>query len=352
MCDLYNTPMRGVAVTGKEQVSIVDDIPMPELTDYAALVRIRACGFCNGTDMQIINDTMPKGEAGIRYPTVLGHEACGEVVTLGKKVRNIAIGERYLHPVFPLPKNPVYFCNYGNMCEYACVYDHEAMLADGFAETELPFRGGFLRLPDGFDFVDGAAMISILECMSAVKNFGVTPGMDVLVYGAGPMGLGMMKCIEFAKAGSITLVEGIDERIRRAMEAVRIQSAVNFTRQSPMEAFSNKRFDMAFDMVGSSKVLYEASMLLKPGGKLCSMGVLRSDDSCLDVSRLQNHTTLHMLNMPYRRFDSLQDALSLMDEGLLDAKLFYSHVLPFTDVRSCIELVAQKRAFKVILTFD
>lgn len=74
-----------------------DDIPKPVCGDYEALVHVKYCGFCNGTDLHIIDGTMTK-EAGLgEYPTVLGHESSGVVVEVGKKVRNIKIGDHYVH---------------------------------------------------------------------------------------------------------------------------------------------------------------------------------------------------------------------------------------------------------------
>ena len=90
--------MKAVAVMSAGQVQVVDNVPIPEPGDYEMLVKVHACGFCSGTDFHIINGRMTKKERFFGFPTILGHEGAGEVVKLGKKVRNYKLGDRFIHP--------------------------------------------------------------------------------------------------------------------------------------------------------------------------------------------------------------------------------------------------------------
>ena len=47
--------MKAVAAVAPGRVEVVE-IPMPEIADYECLVKVRACGLCNGTDLKIIDD--------------------------------------------------------------------------------------------------------------------------------------------------------------------------------------------------------------------------------------------------------------------------------------------------------
>lgn len=77
--------MRAVAVMSPGVVEIVEDIPIPEPGEYEALAKIRSCGFCSGTDGLIISgENAGTGSYG-PLPTILGHEAAGEVIRIGKK---------------------------------------------------------------------------------------------------------------------------------------------------------------------------------------------------------------------------------------------------------------------------
>lgn len=70
--------MRGIAAVGNGKVELVRDVPIPEIGPYEALVRMKSCGFCNGTDFHII-----KGEMSVEvdaFPTLIGHEGVGDIV--------------------------------------------------------------------------------------------------------------------------------------------------------------------------------------------------------------------------------------------------------------------------------
>ena len=64
--------MRGIVVMGPGKVEIVDDIPVPKPGDYDALVKVKSCGICSGTDLQYIDGT--EKETLADYPTILKHE--------------------------------------------------------------------------------------------------------------------------------------------------------------------------------------------------------------------------------------------------------------------------------------
>lgn len=339
--------MKSVAVTAPGRLRVVNDVPLPEPGDYEALVRVRACGFCNGTDMQILQGTLSAHGGMKPLPTLLGHEGAGEVVAVGRKVRHIRKGDRFLHP--NLRPAGGYTVTYGGMSDYGLVADHRAMLEDG-CDGPLPFYKKFAGLPPDISFTDGAMLLSLAESLSAALNTGCGPGKTALVYGAGPMGLALMKCMRLLGAAQVVAVDRLPERLEPAVSVGGADLAVNSADEPVSRALGAARFDIVVDAVGSTQVLLEGSGLLRPFGRLCSMGVLRGDDSILDVTRLQNNTMLQMLNLPYGEYDLMDRTIGLVRRGLLNPRKFYSHVLPRDDIEACVGLVRDKRALKVILT--
>ena len=91
---------------------------------------------------------------------------------------------------------------------------------------------------------------------------------------------------------------------------------------------------------------------LKQGGTLCGLGVLKSGDTLLDASRLQNNTRLHMLNFPYGEYDILPETVEMIEQGRVHPRDFYSHVVPFTEIDRAMHLLETREAFKVVLDFD
>lgn len=341
--------MKAVVVESKGVVAIREDVPMPKTGPYDALVRIVTCGLCNGTDTRIIDEAMSRGQGLQPYPTVLGHEAVGVVEAVGGKVRNIAVGEKHIRVQGASTEGSRYSSTHGQMAEYGFIRDWAAMRADG-----LPIPAGApmkpSRLPDDFDVVDAGVLLPLCECLSAVRNFGIGPQTDVLVYGAGPMGLAMMQYMRILGAKSVTCVDSVPERLRMAKEIAGVDRAINFAEESVDEALAGQLFDRVVDAVGLSSVVVEGSGRLRPFGVVCALGVLRKDDSAVDLSLLKNNTSVHMLNFPYQEYAALEENIGYIQRGIVDPKNYYSHVLPMEQVEEAIRLVREKKTIKVILT--
>jgi len=344
--------MKAIAVQEKGVVKVVHDVPVPVPGDYEALVKVKACGFCNGTDMQIINNTMGEHEGMGRYPTILGHEGAGEVVEVGAKVRYIKPGDRFLHPNLRPEVGNGYTKTFGGMAQFGLVADHRAMLEDGYKPSELPFVNKFGPLPADFDFVDAGVLLSLNESLSAAHNFGCDPTKDVLVYGAGPMGLALMTYMRILGVRRLVAIDAIEERLATAVRLAKVDQTINFTRQDVDEALNGALFDIVVDAVGSTRVLMEGSHRLKQFGRLGSMGVLKNTDCVIDASHLKNNTLLHMLNFPYGEYQRMEENIGYIRQGLVNPKDFYSHVLPMDRIDDVLELVRNRQAFKVIMTVD
>ena len=344
--------MKAIAVISPGVVKVVDDVPVPVPGDYEALVKVKACGFCNGTDFQIINNSMGGHEGCGAYPTILGHEGAGETVEIGSKVRYIQIGDRFLHPNLRPNAGNGYSKTFGGMAQYGLVADHKAMLEDGFKPEELPFRNKFVSIPRDFDFIDGGMLLSLNETLSAARNFGCDNTKDVLVYGCGPMGLALMTYMKIIGVKSLTAIDSIDERLDKARTIAKVDRTINFTKENVDEVLAGQLFDIVVDAVGSTKVIMEGSHRLKQYGRVGSLGVLKDTDCTINASMLKNNTLLHMLNFPYADYAATKENVTYIRKGLINPKDYYSHVLPMDRIGDVLELVRSKQSLKVILTID
>ena len=87
--------MKGLIVTQEKELMLVDDIPMPQINEYEALVKMNCCMVCNGTDLDIIDGGVREA---CNYPLVLGHESVGRIIDLGSKVTSYKLGDLVLRP--------------------------------------------------------------------------------------------------------------------------------------------------------------------------------------------------------------------------------------------------------------
>jgi len=341
--------MRGMVVSAPDQIGLKDDIPMPELNDYECLVKVHACGFCNGTDIHILDGSYSEAQGMMPYPTVIGHESIGEIVSVGSKVRHLKLGDHIVRPDTPKWYGK-YSCTNGTMAEYAKAVDWDALAEDGF-EDKRSSQGTCIVVPPDISYEDGGVVLSLLECLSFVDQIGLTGDMRVLVFGAGPMGLGVAAYLRILGA-DVVIVDGIDERLEYARERFDIKHTVNYLKEDLAEVCGLYSFDAAVDFVGRTKHLIEAATFLKERGILGCTGVLPTGDTLIDVSKIRANTRLHLMMLPAHRNQYMGLLCDLVRSGKLRLKDFYSHVLPVEEIDECIRLVKTKESLKVVLTFD
>jgi len=192
---------------------IEDPIPAP--TDM--VIKVCACGIC-GTDLhwsEINNEE--SGFRDIHPGAVMGHEFSGEIVAIGRNVKqDWRIGER----VCAMPQ-----IGCANCSDCISGRPHRCSLALNRATPGNPgaysefIRIGAketFRLPDSVTFQEGALVEPLAVGLHAVKRAQITAGDDVLIVGAGPVGLSVAIWCKFFGARHIIVSDLVAERAEKA----------------------------------------------------------------------------------------------------------------------------------------
>lgn len=350
--------MKAVAAEQNGLVHVVD-IPKPHFNEYECLVRIRACGICNSTDLKIINNEL--GDCPIDYPTILGHESVGEIVAVGSKVRNYKVGDRVVNPFGRLEPDVPYGYTFAQMCEWGVVHDLEVMKEDGLPmpaeteglliETQDDYPVNFI--PDGISFEDATILLTVKENYSALKNFGLREGMDVFVFGDGPVAYGLASLLKIMGANFVGCAGHHDDRLAVLRDNAGVDLIINTHDSSVKESVGERKFDLVIDAIGSTDVIFEGSEILKQGGKIGMYGVLKKGKGNVDLLHVPNNVCIHKLNDPYGEYRSHREVCELVEAGKINLKDFYSHTMPIDKAAEAFELVKSRKAYKVVLTmFD
>ncbi|MDR2530813.1 MAG: alcohol dehydrogenase catalytic domain-containing protein [Oscillospiraceae bacterium] len=344
------------------KVEMVTDLPMPVLGDYQCLVKVKACGICSSTDLKIVHHQHPESDfMKFTYPTILGHEAVGEIVELGPKVKYLKVGDRVVSPLPSIPRGGKYTSSYGQMSEYCTAMDIKAMKEDN--PTPEPGPGMFFAMgdeidfltkvfPKEIDFVDAAMMLTFKENYSALINFGVKEGMDILIYGDGSICLGLTLQLKAYKVNSVTVIGHHDDRLEKIASLSHPDLTINSHKQDPAEVLKDKKFDIVIDAAGSTEIIYAGARFLKPCGKVCVYGVLAEGKSTIDLYKLPNNVGVHIMSYPYREHRTQDVIVKQMLDGTIDAKVFYDAVMPVEQCAEAISKLEKREVFKVILTWD
>jgi threonine dehydrogenase-like Zn-dependent dehydrogenase len=232
----------------------VQDVPDPAiLNPRDAIVRITSTAIC-GSDLHLYNGFIPTMKRG----DVLGHEFMGEVVEVGKGVKNLAVGDRVVVP-FPIACGHCLQCEREmySLCENSnpnawmaeklygyspCgIFGYSHMLggyAGGQAEyARVPFADvGPLKVPDELDDEQVLFLSDIFPTgYMAADMCGIQPGDVVAVWGCGPVGQFAIKSAYLLGAERVIAIDRFDYRLEIARSRAGAET-LNYEQVSVLEA--------------------------------------------------------------------------------------------------------------------
>jgi len=335
------------AIVEKPGVLVVKDIPTPEIGEYDALCELLYGATCTGTDQHIIFDRMPWR---IKYPTVLGHESIGQVVEVGRKVRNFRKGDLVTR-VGTLPSPDGKFgVTWGGFAEFGIARDHWAMREDGLPQAEWNgFRVNQI-VPPEFDPAASTMIITWRETLSYLSRMGVEKGANLLVIGSGGNGLsfaaharnlGLAEIIVVgnAKRGDIAREAGAMEYFDYKSENLVLLIADEYL----------DGFDFIIDAVGKKGQIDLFLPLLKPSG---TMGIYGIDDydKC-EISPRKARGSFTYYNGGYDEEETHDQVISFLKKGLLKAYLWLDleHPFPLEDIDKAFDAVRERKMVKALI---
>ncbi|MDA1227398.1 MAG: alcohol dehydrogenase catalytic domain-containing protein [Chloroflexi bacterium] len=167
---------------GEEPDLKIRDVPLPEIRERDALVRVAACGLCHH-DVAVMSGMLRRG---VRPEIILGHEISGVVQQVGGSVQSLQEGDRVVATLTA-------FCGECDRClsglQYRCRQGQGIghAISGGFAQYVALPATSLLPVPDGVDIVEAcvaACPVGVtIQAISEVAR--VKPGETVLVVGAG-----------------------------------------------------------------------------------------------------------------------------------------------------------------------
>jgi 2-desacetyl-2-hydroxyethyl bacteriochlorophyllide A dehydrogenase len=306
---------------GEVAIENVDD-PTPQAGEV--VVRVAACGLC-GTDLHIL-----QGEFAPSLPIIPGHEFAGVVVASGPGVLDVSEGDRVA--VDPsLYCNECHYCRLGrnNLClRWGAI---GVTVAGGAAEYVAVPAANCVRLPEQVDTAD-ATLIEPLAC--AVRGYDVLRsqlGSRVLIYGAGTMGLMMLKLAQHVGAVSVDVVDLNPERL-----AVAARLGLSNAAPSAGEIEPAFGWDLVIDATGNTAAIQDGIARVGPGGTFLQFGVADyAARATIEPYRIYNKEITITGSMAV--LHSYERAAELFAAGVLDPADFITDRLPLDRYADAIE---------------
>ena len=340
--------MRTVVVTEPGRVEMVE-LRRPSPGPYQALVRTEVACLCNSTDGKLIAGHFPGVE---KYPLVLGHEGAGIVEAVGGKVRNFRVGQRAIGGLVFDFSDPRFSSGWGGFCEYTLANDHDAMAADGVADAQ---HGWFecyeIQRPAPMDIPVEAALLMCTwrEVYGGFADFQLKAGVDVLVFGGGPVGLSFVKLGRLLGLGYIGVVDPLESKRRRALE----MGADEAFEPGGVKARQGKPFDAVIDAVGRESIASAALGLIGMGGSICIYGVLAEPSITIHKNKGPYNFNLFVHQWPtrWRERAAMEPLCEWVRAGKLRAAEFITHEFPVERIAEAVEAVSGGEALKVLLRY-
>jgi len=256
----------------------LEHFPLPNLDHGEALVRIRCATIC-GSDLHTI-----LGRRKEPTPSILGHEMVGDLIAANHAKdyygNSLELGTRIAWSIL-WSCTECYFCRHGlpSRCERLYKFGHQALnsqhhsqhhfqhqLSGAFAEhCHLPSGTAIFGVPDNIpDEVAASANCATATVAAVIRHAGPLAGQNVLIMGAGMLGLTACAMASTAGAASVVALDPDERRLKLAA-----QFGATFTTMDPKPSHG---FDIALEFAGTPQACEQALAALRPGGHLLLAG--------------------------------------------------------------------------------
>ena len=320
-------------------------VPVPQPGPGEVLIRVHKTAIC-GTDVHIYNWD-PWAQEHIKPPMTIGHEYVGEIAALGAGVTGLRIGQRVsgeghitCHHCRNCHTGNIQWCKdtvsvgvdrNGAFAEYVCIPESNLILIDeSLPEDVVSF----------FDAIGNATHTALMFDLI---------GEDVLITGAGPIGIIAAGICKFAGARRVIITDINDYRLELARK-MGVDAAVNTTREDlpkiMMEQGLVEGFDVGLEMSGNGMALQQMIGAMRNGGKISLLGI-SNKPVALDMNTIITKG-LTLQGIYGRKMDNWHQ-MSYMVQGGLDVSPIITHRFHYTDFQKGFEAMNSGMSGKVVL---
>jgi threonine dehydrogenase-like Zn-dependent dehydrogenase len=345
--------MFSVSVTEPGKVAIVE-LPEPEPTPYEAVIKTELAFLCNATDRKLIEGHFPGVED---YPLLLGHESVGIVEAVGDKVTTFKPGDRVVGGLLLEPTGSGYYSGWGGFSEFILVKDHQAMVDDGVADKEHGWDELFQIqkvVPKEIPVEAAGLLCTWREVYAGFRDFRLDPGEEIIIFGAGPVGLSFVK---FARLIGMKFIGCVEPNHSKREKAIALGADKVFVPDDKeLSRLSQRRgrpLDAVVDAVGRESIINAALPLIKMAGSVCVYGVIDTPGINLAKNLGPYNFNLFVHQWPTRAYEAAaqEPICRWIRDGKLRFEDFITAEYKITQIQQAIDHVISGKTLKVALWF-
>lgn len=332
--------MKAFILEAPRVFKLKDNIPIPFPRKGEVLLKVKAAGIC-GSDIPRIMVT-----GAYHHPLIPGHEFAGEVASVGEGVKEELIGMRVT--VYPLiPCNSCQWCKKGlyNLCEN---YDYMGSRRDGaFAEYICVPTSNLICIPKNIPFEHAALTEPAAVALHGLKNAKIRNGDNVVIFGAGPIGLIICQIARLLGADSIWIVDVIDKKLDIAKKYGWAET-INASEVNVIEEVFSKLphgAELVIDTSGASNALYQAITITRKHGRILLVGNPHDD---MKISKQSFENILRHELQLIGTWNSLihnewKQIIRWMATGKINVEPIITHRISLDELPNIIKLMYEKK---------
>lgn len=318
------------------------DAPRPGSADV--VVKVKACGVC-GSDLTYIKiGGIHRKPGGV---TPIGHEAAGEVITVGANVKGVTVGQRVVI-------NPMMTPSYIGSGGPEGAFTEELLVRDARVGDSL------LPIPDDLPYELAALSEPLAVALHGVNRAQAKAGDKVVVFGCGPIGLGMVLWLVDRGVKDVVALDLAPERLERA-KALGARAVINPTtenvRSRLLELHGSARVfsreavgtDAYIDAAGAPNILSDVIGMAKYQSRLVvTAAYMKPVQIDLGAMLTTEMTITTAVGYP----DEMPDVVAALPRLRDKARSLISHRFPFDQIIDAIGVAGTPASAKVMVQFE
>ena len=315
--------MKAMVYYGPNDIQITE-VDKPSINSKEVLVKIKSTGIC-GSDIHGY-----LGTTGRRIPPlIMGHEFTGIVQEIGNNVEGFSQGDRVA--VFP-----VVFCGECKNCKRGMIH----ICANRKIFGVLKFNGSFteyiavpaenlFKLPDNLSFEQGALSEPIAVAVRAVNQAGPLEGKNVLIVGAGMIGLSILSVVNTKNPANIFISDLNESKLEIAKEMgaeYTINPSLKDSKMVIDDKVGERGIDVSIEAVGLTDTVQYSLSNLSQQGKCIFVGVFKKMVEINMHEIVGNELTI--IGSTVYTMKDFGDAIDYLASREIKTDLFISKILP------------------------
>lgn len=341
--------MKALSKLKAEEGIWMTDVPKPELGHNDIMIKIRKTAIC-GTDVHIYNwDEW--SQKTIPVPMVVGHEYVGEIVAIGQEVKGYKIGER-------VSGEGHITCGHCRNCRGGRTHLCRNTTGVGvnrtgaFAEyLVIPAFNAF-KIPDNISDELAAIFDPFGNAVHTALSFDLV-GEDVLVSGAGPIGIMAAAVCKHVGARNVVITDVNEYRLDLARK-MGVTRAVNVSKKNLTDVMGElgmtEGFDVGLEMSGAPPAFRAMLSTMNHGGKIAMLGIPPSD-MAIDWNQVIFKGLFIKGIYGREMFETWYKMAALLQSGL-DLSPIITHRFGIDDFQKGFDAMRSGQSGKVVLSWD